>query len=335
MPDDKQHNLQNTSKVNDNLLKLAQSKCHIHSKLNAEYFCTHSDCIENSKSFICELCMQSHNVNHASLKFIKSSQSLFSKRILENAKDIGQELHNQIEQNSDFQTVSTKIDKSIDELESKLVYLIKKHCQQIKENLKTRIDNRRALLDKNLEMIIEYESMLNRLLSKDDIPAFKSLISEYIDKNTKLTKIFQSICNLNDHKAISNRGRDVHNITRNIESNCKIYYKTLDYLFNDQFALLQQDILLPPEKNQKDIERMQIFVITPSEGILTIETESYVSIENLKIKIHKKEGIPVEQQKLFFAGKELNNKSNIVDYAIQNGSTLDLKIKYVIDVNDS
>jgi ubiquitin C len=72
---------------------------------------------------------------------------------------------------------------------------------------------------------------------------------------------------------------------------------------------------------------IQIFVRTLTGKTITVELEHTDNMRTLKERILAKEGIPIDQQRLIFAGKSLEDEKTVADYNIQKESTVHLVLR--------
>ena len=70
---------------------------------------------------------------------------------------------------------------------------------------------------------------------------------------------------------------------------------------------------------------MLIFVKTHTGKTITLWVRTIDTVENVKVLIQNKEGIPPDQQCLSFAGRQLKGAQTLADYNVQKGSTLYLE----------
>lgn len=70
--------------------------------------------------------------------------------------------------------------------------------------------------------------------------------------------------------------------------------------------------------------KMQIKVKTLTGKEIEIDIEPDDTVRRIKDRVEEKQGIPPEQQRLIFGGKQMNDEKTAADYSIAGGSVLHL-----------
>lgn len=71
----------------------------------------------------------------------------------------------------------------------------------------------------------------------------------------------------------------------------------------------------------------QIFIKTLQGESLPIDYDGAMKIGDLKNMIHSERQIPVDQQRLIFQGKQLEDDNTLADYNIETGSNIHLVLR--------
>jgi ubiquitin len=92
-------------------------------------------------------------------------------------------------------------------------------------------------------------------------------------------------------------------------------------------TFIPMDDLLAFLKEFYSSQLFKIFVKTLTGRTIEIYISSRTTVDELHDLITDKDGIPAEQQRLIFAGKQLESKKIAGDYAITNESTINLVLR--------
>ena len=185
---DLSQNADQNSKIFENLSKVCQNVCYNHNRLKAEYICTHQNCIIDSKCFLCEFCMQAHDESHASLKHLKSIQSIFSKSLLNNAKQIAKQKEAELQKDQIGKEIITSLDKVFNNYQTKIIKSLEESCEKVKINLRCKLDYKFLQLRGIHDCVFNFEKILIDLFSSDRLPDFNLFISTYLKQYNELSE---------------------------------------------------------------------------------------------------------------------------------------------------
>ena len=96
--------------------------------------------------------------------------------------------------------------------------------------------------------------------------------------------------------------------------------------------LLDESQVIDVDSTDDDSDRIQLFVKTLTGKTITIAVDLSGTVERVKKIVQLREGIPPDNQTLYYAGMSLQDHRTLSDYKVQKESTLHLGMQ--IFVND-
>jgi hypothetical protein len=99
--------------------------------------------------------------------------------------------------------------------------------------------------------------------------------------------------------------------------------------FKRQVTQLREAVqtLVDKEIDARESEYIQIFVQTTSAKHIKVWVELAETVDQLRQKLQDREGIPADQQRLIFQGKQLDNGNTLQSYSIMKDSTVAMALR--------
>ena len=200
-----------------------------------------------------------------------------------------------------------------------------KTFSSISLTLKNKKRNYEAILFESENIIFKLKDEIKELKEKIDWFENNVILKVNVKRNKNIKHLaFKYGDKLYDIiKEMKKYEKNIKRSVNLIYNNCRIYDKNKN--FADWKIMTNSTIDFIDFENEKCFG--QCFVKTLTGKTITLEIGWYNTIEDIKLKIQDKEGIPPEQQRLIYNGQQLWETMTVDEYNIENGAILQLILR--------